>query len=126
LFLVADKKEQSEPHQAANERVHGVVADRAAQDMPRATGHAQRGDIEKARYALENPNRPTAETVHRRSRDAETDAPQRVSGLQIQASQENAQKRHRRDHVRTGRHRQDHHGGRGSVKVPEEHVQKVR
>lgn len=29
LSFVTDKEEQPEPHQKANERVHGVVADRA-------------------------------------------------------------------------------------------------
>lgn len=88
-----DQEEQSQSHQKANERVHGLVADRAQENLRAATGHAQRGNIEKARSPLENPQRRGAPAVHRRGREAPPAAHARIPRLQIQTAQEDLQTR---------------------------------
>ena len=63
-----DQEEQSQPHQAADERVHGVVADRAAQDLRDPARHAQRRDQQAARQALEDALRRRTPSLHRGGR----------------------------------------------------------
>ena len=91
LLSVTDKKEQPESHQAANERVHGLVADRAQENLRSPARHAQRRDQQEARSPLEDPRRGRAQALHRRGREAPTAPHDGVSRLQIQATKEDHQ-----------------------------------
>lgn len=55
--IVTDEEKQSQPHKEADERVHGVVSDRAQENMRTDTRHAQRRDLQEPWPRLENPQR---------------------------------------------------------------------
>ena len=86
--MIADEEAPAEPHQAADERVHGVVADGAAEDDRGAAGVAQRGDIEAARPCVEGDGGEGETAVRGRGGEAQTDAREGISGLQVQAAEE--------------------------------------
>ena len=57
-FKLAFHSEQemgSVPHQASNERVHGLEPDRASQDHRGDPRDAQRGDLQVSRKEVEDP-----------------------------------------------------------------------
>ena len=65
-FVISDQKAPSEPCQAADERLHGVVSAGAEEncgDDPRQT---QRGDLEGAGPTVEAAQRGPAPAVHHR------------------------------------------------------------
>ena len=53
-------------HQAAHERLHGLVADEAAPDRPGESQDAQLRDLQAARLRVEDPDGDAEEAVHRR------------------------------------------------------------
>lgn len=89
--MSTDQEEQSEPHQAADERVHGVVADRASKNMRTDTRHAQRRDLKEPRALVEDSKRRREAAFHRRGGAAEATTYTRVPGLQVPAAQEDSQ-----------------------------------
>lgn len=91
--MFADEEEQSEPHQEANERVHGLVADRAQENMRADAGHAQRGDQQEPGPRVEDAQRRGAPALHRRGGAPAPAAHARVPRLQVPAAQEAHQAR---------------------------------
>ena len=65
-FVISDQKAPSEPCQAANERLHGVVSVGAEENCGDDTGQAQRGDFERAWSTVEAAQRGPAPAVHHR------------------------------------------------------------
>ncbi len=57
-------------HQETNERVHGVVTNREAQDYGAVAGYAQRGDLQETRQALEAPQRQRQDSPSYEKRSA--------------------------------------------------------
>jgi hypothetical protein len=83
--------EQSAEHgarEAADERVHGVVAGPAAEDGPGEPQDAQLGDLEAARRRVEAAQRSGEEAVHRRSEEAARRAHEGAPRLQVPAAAE--------------------------------------
>ena len=70
----ADQETPTQPHQAPDERLHGVVADGAPRDRQVSAGHAQRRDLEAAGPALEAADGGPAEALPRRGRATEAPA----------------------------------------------------
>ena len=87
-FSQTDQEAPAKPHQAANERLHGVVADGEEEDHRGDAGQAQRRDLQGAGEALEAPERRPAQPLCGGGRAAEDIAPEGVPGLQVQAEEE--------------------------------------
>lgn len=91
VSIVTDQEEQPEPHQEANERVHGLVADRAQENMWADAWYAQRGNLKELGPRLEDAQRWGTPTLHRRGGEAQAATYARVPRLQVQATQENSE-----------------------------------
>ncbi len=72
-------------HQETNERVHGVVTNREAQDYGAVAGYAQRGDLQETRQALEAPQRQRQDPLHTRGGAPAAQAHGRLPRLQVPA-----------------------------------------
>lgn len=114
--MSTDEKEQPEPHQEADERLHGLVADRAQKNMRANTRHAQRGDLQEPRPRVEDLERRREAALHRRGGETKAASHARVPRLQVQASQEDGQadaadrRRHETEAQTTGRQQQQQRG----------------
>lgn len=81
-------QEAEQSREEAHERLHGVVADRAEEDLRGAAGDAQRRDQQEAGQDVEDAVRHREEAVRRRGGEAASAAHPAVPGLQVQAAEE--------------------------------------
>ena len=82
LFCL-DEEAQEEPREAADERVHGLVAAGAAEDHRPEPGRPQRGDLQEPGQGVAGALRGGEAALHRRGGAAETAAPEGVPRLQV-------------------------------------------
>ena len=81
-------QEGVESREASDERLHGLVADRAAEDHRGHSRHAQRRDFQIPRQKMEDAVGGGSAALRPRGRKAQAFASARVSRLQIQAEEE--------------------------------------
>ncbi len=88
LLLLPDQEALAQPHQEADERLHGLVADREAQDHRDPAGHPQRRDLKVPGQEVEDAERGGARAVHPGGRAPQAAPPAGVPGLQVPAQEE--------------------------------------
>ncbi|CAB0038491.1 unnamed protein product, partial [Trichogramma brassicae] len=89
-------------HQAAHERVHGLVAGPASQDGPGESQDAQLGDLEAARRRVEAAERGREAALHRRGQETQLAAAAAAAAQTMCVPRQIAQKRVVSAVLRTG------------------------
>ena len=83
IYFVSDEEAQEEPREAADERVHGLVAAGAEEDYLQEPRRPQRRDLQEPREGVEGALRGGEAALHRRVRAPEAAPPEGVPRLQV-------------------------------------------
>ena len=85
---VADKEALSPPHQATDERLHGLLTHGAKAYHRSAARHTQRGGVQGSGKEVEGADERGPRAVHRRGRAAPAAPHAAIPGLQVPAQEE--------------------------------------